>query len=116
MASPQAAPAATGQSYLNADGSINWGNLVTGLGGSLASGVTGNNAAAAQITGTSNAVTQANTGNTAVQGIYQPQQALGNNAFTQLGSALGLPGSTPLSSNFLSQIPGFTQAAAQGQT
>lgn len=104
---------------LNPDGSINYGNLINSLGqvgSSVSAGVTANNSAAAQITGIANATTNTNAGNTAVQGIYQPQQQLGNSAFTQLGSALGLPGSTPLSSNFLSQIPGLTQAENQGQT
>ena len=111
--------AANSTALLNPDGSLNYGNLINSLGqvgSSVAGGVTANNSAAAQITGTANATTNTNAGNTAVQGIYQPQQQLGNSAFTQLGSALGLPGSTPLSSNFLSQIPGLTQAENQGQT
>ena len=102
---------------MNPDGSINYGNLINSLGslgGSVAGGVTSNNAAGAQITGTANATTNTNAGNTAVQGIYSGQRALGNNAFTQLGSALGLPGSTALSPDFLSQIPGFSQAVNQG--
>jgi hypothetical protein len=105
--------------YTNPDGTLNYSALLNSLGtigGSVAGGVTANNAAGAQVTGTSNAITQANTGNQAVQGIYSGQQTLGNNSFTQLASALGLPGSTPLSSNFLSQIPGLTQAENQGQT
>lgn len=99
------------QSFLNADGSINYGGIISGL-GTAAGGAVGSSAAAgAQVAGINSAIgTQQGVQQTNTN-LFQPQISAGNQAFGNLTSAL-----TPGSGFSMSQIPGLTGAVNTAET
>jgi hypothetical protein len=117
------------QSFVNADGSINYGALISGLGTAVGGALGSSSAAGAQVTGINNAIgTQqgvqtTNTGlinsgiNTQLNNqstntaLFQPQIAAGNSAFGNLTNAL-----TPGSGFSIQNIPGLTQAVGTAET
>ncbi len=111
-------------SLTNPDGSINWGNVISGAGSAANSVVGNNNTAAAQIQGEQNAInTQAgvqgqnatalgNTANTNA-GVLAPAAATGAGASSNLATYLGLNGQPADFSQFYN-TPGYDFAVQQG--